>query len=351
MLQQNKILKVILRHLVKKYIQLFFEIIMNTVSDLLAAFAKSMSCHLAFIFAKLFNVRASRPSQDRIMVVACIVEVAQNMGDPIAGYVDKLMPLEDVRLQAIIALKHIWTATHAIFQCQNVGLMKAREMLDMVMSIHVKTVTEDGDKVEKVVGSDRVDDSPCCSVIGEYGGTTNTERIIKTQALRDNIVGTAAAFSSTVKLNSGVSEAIRRDFMVINSVERLSRFIQTLKWLRLDEKFQQFGIFMMSQVGSAREVTHLINIIYNFRRWRDVLFPKPVYPPTVLVEWESVAYSVDDLEVHDRIKVALAHIETHVLLKILLVDNFVHADMRPKNTLVRVSCNKTSRCRNDCRTF
>ena len=32
--------------------------------------------------------RFSRPPQDRTMVVACLAEVAQDMGPPIAGYVD-----------------------------------------------------------------------------------------------------------------------------------------------------------------------------------------------------------------------------------------------------------------------
>ena len=32
--------------------------------------------------------KASRPPQDRTMVVACLAEVAQDMGAPIAAYVD-----------------------------------------------------------------------------------------------------------------------------------------------------------------------------------------------------------------------------------------------------------------------
>ncbi|XP_020088767.1 uncharacterized aarF domain-containing protein kinase 2-like isoform X2 [Ananas comosus] len=142
----------------------------------------------------------------------------------------------------------------------------------------------------------------------------------------------------------GVGESIRRDFAIINTVAKISNFIPTLKWLRLDESVQQFAVFMMSQVDLAREAAHLSRFIYNFRRWRDVSFPKPLYPlvhPAVLVETyeqgESVSYYVDALEGHDRLKSALAHIGTHALLKMLLVDNFVHADMHPGNILVRVA--------------
>ncbi|OWM85121.1 hypothetical protein CDL15_Pgr027908 [Punica granatum] len=147
----------------------------------------------------------------------------------------------------------------------------------------------------------------------------------------------------------GVGESIRRDFEIINLVAKISKFIPTLKWLRLDESVQQFAVFMMSQVDLAREAAHLSRFIYNFRRWRDVSFPKPVYPlvhPAVLVEsyeqGESVSHYVDELEGHTRLKSALAHIGTHALLKMLLVDNFIHADMHPGNILVRVPKNKSS---------
>lgn len=142
----------------------------------------------------------------------------------------------------------------------------------------------------------------------------------------------------------GVGEAIRRDFMIINFFAKISNLIPTLKWLRLDESLQQFAVFMMSQVDLAREAAHLSRFIYNFRRWKDVSFPKPLYPlvhPAVLVETyehgQSVLHYVDKLEGHGNIKTALAHIGSHALLKMLLVDNFVHADMHPGNILVRVN--------------
>ncbi|KAE8673498.1 putative serine/threonine-protein kinase abkC-like isoform X1 [Hibiscus syriacus] len=150
----------------------------------------------------------------------------------------------------------------------------------------------------------------------------------------------------------GVGESIRRDFVIINSVAKLSKFIPTLKWLRLDDSVQQFAVFMMSQVDLAREAAHLNRFIYNFRSWRVVSFPKPVYPlvhHAVLVETyeqgERDAHYVDGLEGHNRIKTALAHIRTHALLKMLLVDNFIHAYMHPGNILVLVSQSKAFRKR------
>ncbi|KAF8414005.1 hypothetical protein HHK36_002003 [Tetracentron sinense] len=123
----------------------------------------------------------------------------------------------------------------------------------------------------------------------------------------------------------GVGEAIRRDFVIINLVAKISKFMPTLKWLRLDESVQQFSVFMMSQVDLAREAAHLGRFNYNFRRWKNLSFPKPLYPlvhPAVLVETyeqgESVSYYVDELEGNDRIKSAVAHIGTHALLKMLL---------------------------------
>merc|ERR1711967_205440 len=102
------------------------------------------------------------------------------MTDPIDEYcVQQLKEFDDKKL--ICATKEGMTLEDTVEEKKAFEEEKAKtEGLCKLM----KEVLDD--KVDKVVVSARLSDSPCVLVTGEYGWSANMERIMKAQALRDS---------------------------------------------------------------------------------------------------------------------------------------------------------------------
>merc|ERR1712117_517301 len=89
-----------------------------------------------------------------------------------------------------------------------------------------------GDKVEKVVVSDRIVDSPCCLVTGEYGWSANMERIMKAQALRDNTQSAYMSSKKTMEINptNSIINALREKA----DADQSDKTVRDLIWLLFD---------------------------------------------------------------------------------------------------------------------
>ncbi|ONK65428.1 uncharacterized protein A4U43_C07F37020 [Asparagus officinalis] len=117
------------------------EVLMDAVSDILPAFAKAMGSDFEPIFASLFDplmrfARVPRPPQDRTMVVACLAEVAQGMGAPISGYVNKVMPLVLKELASSEATNRRNAAFCAGEICKNGGTATLKYYGDILRALY-----------------------------------------------------------------------------------------------------------------------------------------------------------------------------------------------------------------------
>lgn len=139
-----------------------------------------------------------------------------------------------------------------------------------------------------------------------------------------------------------VSKIIQMDFTIIKYFAKASTLMPGLKHLQLDKSVHHFASFMTKQVDLTLEATHLIRFKHNFRKWKNIDFPEPIYPfihPEVLVETFEEGHSIAkyvNKEPQSYIKSCLAQLGTSLVLKMLLVDNFFHGDLHPGNIFVRL---------------
>ena len=86
-----------------------------------------------------------------------------------------------------------------------------------------------GDKVEKVVLGTRIDESPCVLVTSEYGWSANMERIMKAQALRDASTSSYMVSKKTLELNPKhqIVEELRKKA----DADQSDKTVKDLVWL------------------------------------------------------------------------------------------------------------------------
>lgn len=183
---------------------------------------------------------------------------------------------------------------------------------------------------------------------------------------KDGAAGTGLPAGTVVAVkvrHPGVATVMHRDFALMQRAAMLASHLPGLKQLQLQESIRQFGASCLAtmrchpsplftalttgaplkeQLDLAREAQHLARFNHNFRLWTNLSFPVPIFPlvsPDVLVEsFEegcSISAYVKNPGRHTR---PLADLGMNCYLKMLLKDNFVHADMHPGNILVRALC-------------